>query len=428
MSARRARGAATRRAAGGRAVHEAAPAHRRTKTKAAGSPAADAHDYRVVALVLQGGGALGSYQCGVYEGMHAAGIRPNWFAGTSIGAINAAILAGNAPELRVERLREFWNTICEPVGSYGPAAAVVRSALAWLPASHALAAWMNTVGAFGALTYGQRGFFSPRAQPPFLFRDGSARATSFYDTAPLRASLERFVDFDRINGDDKVRLSIGATNVATGNFRYFDSTRERIRPEHVMASGALPPAFPAVEVDGEHYWDGGLVSNTPLDHVLTSTPRRDSLVFQVDLWSARGDLPKTLMDVLERQKDIQFSSRTRFGTDMVARQQKLRNAIGELLREVPKDRLRPELLDALEPWICDRVFNIVHLIYQAKPYEEQFKDYAFGYGTMREHWAAGLADMQQTLEHPEFFAKPDPGVGAVTHDVHRIVAARRRKR
>ncbi len=321
MSGRRARGAATRRTAGGRAVRETAAPPRRTKTKPAGSPAAGAQDYQVVALVLQGGGALGSYQCGVYEGMHAAGVRPNWFAGTSIGAINAAILAGNAPEHRVERLREFWNTICEPVGSYGPAAAVVRSALAWLPASHALAAWANTVGAFGALTYGQRGFFSPRAQPPFLFRDGSAKATSFYDTAPLKASLERFVDFDRINDDDGVRLSIGATNVANGNFRYFDSTRDRIRPEHVMASGALPPAFPAVEVDGEAYWDGGLVSNTPLDHVLTSTPRRDSLVFQVDLWSARGDLPRTLMDVLERQKDVQFSSRTRFGTDAVARLQ-----------------------------------------------------------------------------------------------------------
>lgn len=428
MSARRARGAATRRAAGGRAVREEAAPPRRPEPVPAGSPAAGAADYQVVALVLQGGGALGSYQCGVYEGMHAAGVRPNWFAGTSIGAINAAILAGNAPEQRVERLREFWNTICEPVGSYAPAAAAVRSALAWLPDSHALAAWVNTVGAFGALTCGQRGFFSPRTQPPFLFQDGSAKATSFYDTAPLKASLERFVDFDRINGDDDVRLSIGATNVTNGNFRYFDSTRDRIRPEHVMASGALPPAFPAVEVDGEPYWDGGLVSNTPLDHVLGSTPRRDSLVFQVDLWSARGEPPRTLMDVLERQKDVQFSSRTRFGTDSVARLQKLRNAIGELLREVPKERLAPELLDALEPWICDRVFNIVHLIYQAKPYEEQFKDYAFGYGTMQEHWAAGLADMQQTLEHPQFFAKPDPGVGAVTHDVHRIVAAKRRRR
>lgn len=429
MNALGGRGAATRKLAGERALRETRAARKRTKAKPTAAPAEHAQDYQTVALVLQGGGALGSYQCGVYEAMHAAGLHPNWFAGTSIGAINAAILAGNAPERRVERLREFWETICEPAGSFGPAAAaVMRSAFAWLPANHALAAWTNSLGALGALVQGQRGFFSARAQPPFLFDDGSAKATSFYDTAPLKATLERYVDFDRINEDDGVRLSVGATNVANGNFRYFDSSRDAIGPEHIMASGALPPAFPAVAVDGEHYWDGGLVSNTPLDHVLMSTPRRDSLVFQVDLWSARGELPKTLMDVLERQKDIQYSSRTRFGTNALARLQKLRNAIGELIQQVPKNRLRADLLDTLEPWICDHVFNIVHLIYQAKPYEEQFKDYAFGLGTMREHWAAGLADMQQTLEHPEFFAKPAADAGAVTHDVHRIAAARRRKR
>ncbi|WP_300614885.1 patatin-like phospholipase family protein [Dokdonella sp.] len=417
--------AAMRRRVGARVSRERSAPRRKTKAAPATTPAELARGYQTVALVLQGGGALGSYQCGVYESLHEAGLRPGWFAGTSIGAINAAILAGNAPERRIERLRAFWETICEPAGGAGPAAAVVRSALAWLPAGHAIAAWANALGALGALTWGQQGFFRARPQPPFLFDDGSARATSFYDTAPLRQTLERFVDFDRINAGDGVRLSIGATNVANGNFRYFDSARDRIRPEHVMASGALPPAFPAVEIDGEHYWDGGLVSNTPLDHVLASTPRRDSLVFQVDLWSARGGLPDTLMDVLERQKDIQFSSRTRYGTDTVARLQKLRHAIGELLEQVPKSRLRPGLLETLEPWICDRVFNIVHLIYQAKPYEEQFKDYAFGLGTMREHWAAGVADMEQTLAHPEFFAKPPPEVGAVTHDVHRLVAARR---
>lgn len=409
---------ASRRAAGARAVREPRrPA--RSRARAPSTPAEQAQDYGIVALVLQGGGALGSYQCGVYEAMHEAGLRPNWFSGTSIGAINAAILAGNAPERRVERLREFWETICEPAGGAGPAAAVVRSALAWLPASNALAAWANSFGALGALAWGQQGFFGVRPQPPFLFGDGSAKATSFYDTAPLRATLERFVDFDRINAGDGVRLSVGATDVANGNFRYFDSARDRIGAAHVMASGALPPAFPAVEIDGRHYWDGGLVSNTPLDHVLQATPRRDSLVFQVDLWSARGKLPKTLMDVLERQKDIQYSSRTRFGTDYVADMQKLRSAIGELVRLVPKNRLRPDLLETLEPWTCDRVFNIVHLIYRAKPYEEQFKDYAFGYGPMREHWEAGLGDMRRTLGRPEFFARPPRDAGAVTHDVHR---------
>ncbi|HEY0179249.1 MAG TPA: DUF3734 domain-containing protein, partial [Dokdonella sp.] len=177
--------------------------------------------------------------------------------------------------------------------------------------------------------------------------------------------------------------------------------------------------FPAARIGGHLYWDGGLVSNTPLDYVLETEPRRDSLVFQVDLWSARGDLPRTLMDVLERQKDIQFSSRTRFGTDAVARMQKLRNAIGELLKQVPPEQVPPAVLEALRPWICDRVFNIVHLIYRAKSYEEQYKDYAFGAATMREHWAAGLADMHRSLKHPEFFAKPPKEVGVATHDVHR---------
>jgi predicted acylesterase/phospholipase RssA len=224
-----------------------------------------------------------------------------------------------------------------------------------------------------------------------------------------------------LNGtaDYGVRLSIGATNVASGNFRYFDSALERIRPEHVLASGALPPAFPAVVVDGEHYWDGGLVSNTPLEYVLESVPRRDTLVLQVDLWSARGPLPRNLLDVLEREKDIQYSSRTRQGTDQVAARQRLRNALGLLLERIPDGSLPAALHGELAPWLCDRVFNIVHLIYRAKSYEEQYKDYAFGPATMREHWASGRDDMHDSLARPEFFSFPDRGLGVVTHDIHR---------
>jgi NTE family protein len=246
----------------------------------------------------------------------------------------------------------------------------------------------------------------------------SPASTSFYDTTPLKATPERLVDFDRINSDG-VRLSIGATNVASGNFRYFDSALERIRPEHVLASGALPPAFPAVVVDGEHYWDGGLVSNTPLEYVLESVPRRDTLVLQVDLWNARGPLPRNLLDVLEREKDIQYSSRTRQGTDQVAARQRLRNALGLLLERIPDGSLPPALRGELEPWLCDRVFNIVHLIYRAKPYEEQYKDYAFGPATMREHWASGRGDMHDSLAQPAFFTLPERGLGVVTHDIHR---------
>jgi len=388
------------------------------------TPAQAAKAYATVALVLQGGGALGAYQCGVYEGLHAAGLWPNWFVGTSIGAINAAILAGNAPEQRMAHLHEFWDTICQPAGGARAIAAGVRAWLGWVPPLYALDAWANSLGALGALLFGQQGFFNVRPQPPFLFADGSPRATSFYDTAPLRATLERHVDFDRINAHGGPRLTVGATEVETGNVRYFDSARERIRPEHIMASGALPPAFPAVEVDGKHYWDGGLVSNTPLERVWEDTPRRDSLVLQVDVWSARGDLPRTLMDVLERQKDIQYSSRTRLGTDAGARMQRLRRAISELLARVPVDQLDPELRKTLQPWTCNCVFNIVHLIYQTKRHEAEFKDYAFGLDTQHEHWADGCADMQQTLEHPDFFVPPPRTVGVATHDVRRIVAAR----
>ncbi len=380
----------------------------------ASTPAQLAMQYETVALVLQGGGALGAYQCGVYEALHEAGIRPAWFSGTSIGAINAAILAGNAPEHRLERLREFWDTICVPAGPFGAFTGIAD----WLPSGGPLDAWFNAFGAFGAITHGQQGFFTPRLLTPLALTDGSPAATSFYDTTPLKATLERLVDFDRINSDG-VRLSIGATNVASGNFRYFDSALERIRPEHILASGALPPAFPAVVVDGEHYWDGGLVSNTPLEYVLESVPRRDTLVLQVDLWSARGPLPRNVLDVLEREKDIQFSSRTRQGTDQVAARQRLRNALGLLLERVPDGSLPAALRRELEPWLCDRVFNIVHLIYRAKSYEEQYKDYAFGLATMREHWASGRDDMHDSLVRPEFFALPERSLGVVTHDIHR---------
>ncbi|HEX7381663.1 MAG TPA: patatin-like phospholipase family protein [Nevskiaceae bacterium] len=391
------------------------------------TPAAAARSYQSVALVLQGGGALGAYQCGVYEGLHAAGLRPDWFVGTSIGAINAAIMAGNEPERRVERLHEFWDLICEPVGLAGTMASAIRTMLSLSPRNPLLDGWANSMGALGALVFGQRGYFHTRPQSPFLLGGGAPAATSFYDTTPLRSTLERLVDFDRINARRGVRLSVGAAQIETGNSHYFDSSRETIGPEHVMASAALPPAFPAVEIDGFHYWDGGIVSNTPLECVWNDDPRRDSLVLQVDLWSARGTRPATMMDVFERQKDIQYSSRTRLVTDYGATLQKLRLEIADALAQLPEGALDPKLRKALLPWTCSHVFNIVHLIYQSKPYEAQFKDYAFGLGTQRQHWADGLADMQHTLEHPDFFARPSHEAGVVTHDVHRTMAQRAKR-
>jgi len=386
------------------------------------SAAAVRRDYEAIVLVLQGGGALGAYQCGVYEGLEAAGIQPDWFAGISIGAINAAILAGNAPERRLERLREFWQRISMPALPLPPEAFDwQRQWLDALPKFSPGQALVNSLGAWTALLHGQTGFFVPRVPPPYAALPGRG-ATSFYSTAPLRATLEALVDFERINHPSAPRFSVGAVNVRNGNFAYFDNRKMRIRVEHVLASGALPPAFAPVEIDGEQYWDGGLVSNTPLEYVLDSTPRLDMLALQVDLWSARGTLPRTLGDVLERQKDIQYSSRTRRGTDDAAERQRLRLALGELVALLPGKRMPAALAHAFDALTCTKILNIVHLIYRSKSYEEQYKDYAFGPQTMREHWAAGLADMRQTLARPQCLRRPAAEIGVATHDIHRPTA------
>ncbi|PNS09648.1 patatin-like phospholipase family protein [Solilutibacter silvestris] len=377
--------------------------------------------YPTVALVLQGGGALGAYQCGVYQALHEAGIEPNWIAGISIGAINAALIAGNPPEHRIDVLDGFWNEICQPAGNAALPALWVRSLLTMMPASPGLEAWTASLSAIAALWQGQQGFFTTRPLSPFALSDGSPAATSFYDTSALRGTLERRIDFDRINAKAGMRLTVGAVDVESGGFRYFDSTRDRIGPEHIMASAALPPAFPAVRIDGRDYWDGGLVSNTPLEHVLDEWPREDTLAFQVDLWNAHGPRPKTMMDVLERAKDIQYSSRTRHGTDAVARTQELRATLTKLINQLPDGKLPDELKDAMAPWLDDRVFNILHLIYKAAPCEEQFKDYAFGQTIMRAHWDAGVRDTALTLKNPDLFALPDRRKGFTLHDVRRGV-------
>jgi len=259
-----------------------------------------------IALILQGGGALGAYQAGAYQALAEAKLHPDWVAGISIGAVNSALIAGNPPERRVENLRAFWETVSEPpfgvpiVPSLATAGTLTHGAV-------------NQMRSLGILLAGAPGFFTLRAPPPFLHPPGSPGALTFYDIAPLRTTLERLVDFDRLNAGD-MRFSVGATNVRTGNFVYFDSTTHKIRPEHVMASGSLPPGFPATEIEGEHYWDGGLVSNTPLRWVLDSAPRRDTLAFQIDLWSATGEFPRDLTESEMRQKDIRFSSRTRAAT------------------------------------------------------------------------------------------------------------------
>lgn len=378
------------------------------------SELAEIAQYDEVALVLQGGGALGAYQAGVYEGLHNAGIRPTWLAGISIGALNAAIIAGSSEDERVNRLREFWETICAVPVNWP----VNDDFSGSMPFAFDMRPALNSVAAMRALLAGQSGFFKPRFPPPFLSLFSGEAATSFYDTSPLRETLERLVDFDRLNSGE-VRVSVAAVNVRSGNLVYFDTAERRLRPEHFMASGALPPGFPAVEIDGEYYWDGGMVSNTPLSRVLNSEPRRDTLTFQIDLWSAKGRLPYDLMDVASRQKDIQYSSRTRTITNHALQLQKMRKALLRLMAEVPQAAQSHPEIKAIADLTSERACNIVHLIYQSKAFEGHSKDYEFGPEAMREHWQSGLEDIRRTLEDPRSLKRPEPGQGIVTHDIHR---------
>ncbi|MGI4877306.1 MAG: patatin-like phospholipase family protein [Janthinobacterium lividum] len=365
--------------------------------------------FESVALLLQGGGALGAYQAGVYEALVGHGIRPTWVAGISIGAINSAIIAGNDTAEGIAKLRGFWEFVSD-AGDGG-----MSHFWSGLLSGDVARGMVNQIAASQIMTNGVPGFFKPRFPPPYLSPNGSLAATSWYDTATLRSTLERFVDFDRINAKE-TRFSVGAVNVRTGNFAYFDNATDTIRPEHIMASGALPPAFPAVEIDGEFYWDGGMVSNTPLDWVLSSRSDLDTLVLQIDLWSARGELPRDLSEVAVRMKEVQFSSRTRAATDAFRKTQKLRAVFNDLLAKLP-----PELAGSAEAKILTgasdpAVFNIVQLIYRSPTYEGQSKDYEFSRRTMEEHWAAGLRDATRTLAHPEVLTPPTDAHGVDVYD------------
>jgi NTE family protein len=378
------------------------------QAKASSSGAQRLLPFERIALVLQGGGALGAYQAGVYEALAESRIEPDWIAGISIGGINGAIIAGNPPNTRVDRLREFWTQVTSeaPWDWFGWGAASSDSARNLL----------NHASANLALTRGAKGFFAARLVSPWLQPSGRVEATSFYGTHELKGTLERLVDFDRINAGS-LRFSVGAVNVRTGNFVYFDTTTHTIKPEHVMASAALPPGFPPIEIEGEHYWDGGLVSNTPLQWVVDSEPRRDTLAFQVDLWSARGDFPRNMLDVITREKEIRYSSRTRAGTDQFKHIQKLRCAAAALLEKLPTD-LKDSPEARVLGTIADRkIFNIVHLIYNARNYEGHSKDYEFSRASMEEHWRAGYHDVRRTLRHREVLERPRNLEGLLTFDL-----------
>jgi NTE family protein len=359
-----------------------------------------------VALVLQGGGALGAYQAGVYQALHEVGLEPDWVSGVSIGAINSALIAGNPPERRLERLHAFWERItARKVWHYTPDGDIYRQA------RNAMSAWFTTL-------YGQPGFFEPRRMSPWLSPAGAQDATSYYDTAPLRATLLELVDFDLLN-DSSGRFSVGAVNALTGNFVYFDNATTRIEPEHIMASGALPPAFPTVRIGTDYFWDGGLVSNTPLQHLLAQDDTLNSLIVQVDLFSARGPLPRTIQDVAARQKDIMYSSRTRNTTDMFQRLQRWKKRAYQALMKVPDENLSAEERAMRDKLATLPEMTILQLIYQQKTYEGDAKDYEFSGTSMREHWQSGYLDTKRTLARKDWLAMPPAGTGILAHDVHR---------
>ncbi len=360
-----------------------------------------------IALIFQGGGALGAYQAGVYEALHANNIEPDWVTGVSIGAINAAIIAGNPRHRRLERLQTFWERITQrKVWHYTPDGDVFRRM------RNATASWMATA-------LGQPGFFTPHKMNAWLSPAGAATATSFFDTTPLRETLLELVDFDLIN-ECRARFSVGAVNVLTGNFIYFDNARETIGPEHIMASGALPPALPMVKIGTDHYWDGGIVSNTPLQHLLDREDAVNSLVFQVDLFSARGVLPRDMGDVLGRHKDIMYSSRTRLTTDVYRRMLDWKMKLHHALAKIPDDQLTDEERRMKDELADLPAINIVHMIYQQKSYEGHAKDHEFSGTSMREHWMSGLEDTHRTLSQRHWLEIPQPGTGIKVHNVHQL--------
>lgn len=354
-------------------------------------------------LVLQGGGALGAYQLGVYEALHEAGLEPDWVVGTSIGAINGALIAGNAPDRRLQRLQAFWELIAQD----GPGNA-----------------WGQALSNWGTLARGIPGFFEPG--PGSLYGPytplGLDRA-AWYSTAPLRATLAELVDFERLAGPDdnggRPRLTVGCVSACRGEMVYFDSRAGALLPEHVLASGALPPAFPAVRIEGEPYWDGGIYSNTPLECVLDDNPRRDSTIFSVHLWDPAGPEPQSIWEVGNRQKDIQYASRV---DSHLARQQQihqLRHIIRELGRQLsPELRRRPEVRE-LTAWGCGTEMHVLRLMAPRLAGEDQTKDMDFRRDSIEARRAAGLADTRAALAARPWAKPQDPTEGVHVHDCQR---------
>ena len=353
-------------------------------------------------LVLQGGGALGAYQAGVYQALHEAGIGPDWVIGTSIGAINACLIAGNEPQHRVQKLQAFWREM-----EYD----LARNIFASLPGGVGMSRLLT-------MMHGLPAFFTPN---PAALLGGSftmaPETAGHYRTAPLRKTLEKLVDFDRIN-QRHTRISVGAANVCTSQMHYFDSRAGEFRVEHVMASGALPPAFPAVRVDGELYWDGGILSNTPLEAIFDDNPRRNALIFSVHVWNPDGAEPVTMGQVLNRQKDVQFASRSR---SQIARQKqmhKLRHVIAELAARLPEAEQADNMVRELASYGCLTQMHVVALVAPTLPGEDHTKDIDFSGAGIRARWEAGYAQTKTAIEQAPWTAPADPLEGVILHRIN----------
>ena len=361
------------------------------------------HEHTV--LVLQGGGALGAYQAGVFEGLAECGAAPDWVAGVSIGAINAALIAGNPPERRIARLREFWDRISAQLPFVPPAS------------MDGIRPMLDQMSVASALLFGVPGFFKPRMVPPFLALDGSIGALSFYDTQPLKKTLEELVDFDYINREGGVRLSLGAVDLSNGNSVYFDSRTTKIRAEHVLASGALPPGFPPVEIDGKLYWDGGIVSNTPLWYVLDADSRMNALIIQVDVFSGAGELPRNLAEVAERAKDIQYASKTRFNTNRMKELEALRGSLRRVLEKLPEKLRDDPDVKVLAAVAKPKAISLVHFINRHHPRATSYKDAEFSRVTVTDLWQGGLADVRASIADPKWHRATDYAEGMRVFDM-----------
>ena len=344
----------------------------------------------LVVLVLQGGGALGAFQAGVYEAMIELGIELDWVAGISIGAVNAAIIAGNERDQAVGKMRTFW----EGVSSALPSLPTIDNDWA--------REWTHMAAAAQVTAFGVPGFFTPRFPPPAFATRRTPEAVSFYDTAPLVETLNRLIDWDRVN-NGKVRLSVGAVAVETGNFRYFDTQSDTIDARHILASGALPPGLPPVEIDGTWYWDGGLVSNTPLEHVVVAG-KEDMLVFLVDLFPARGERPHDMEEAWSREKDIRYSSRTRRISDGLVRRRKEHRLIDRLLKKLPAEFSDLPEAKAVRKMVDSKALNVVQLVHQPPAWQTGARDFEFSRSTMEVNWALGRDAVEAAMKDGHLLA------------------------